>query len=1041
MSKLLTQLVGKTPFSRPLTITLVLFLGLVFNLHGQNKTITGVVTSLDDNLGLIGVNVVEKGTSNGTVTDFDGKYSVSVPAGAVLEFSYTGYQLQAITVGSESTINVQMSYSAELIDEVVVVGYGSQRKSNVTGAISSIDADEITALPVATVDQALQGRAAGVTVINNGSPGDAPTIRIRGLGTINNNEPLYVIDGVISSGGIGDINSSDIESIQILKDASTTAVYGAKGSNGVILVTTKKGRTKKTSVSLSSYAGNQWSNNRFDLLNTQQYIQYATEAWGAPERLTDPQYASLLQNDTDWQEEIFQNGLMQSHNASVSGGTENSNFRISGGYLSQEGIMKTTALDRYNFRANSSFDIGKLTVGETFSVSIADQAPLSESGGRSVIEHAIKMAPYFPVYNSSNIGGYQGPNSAVDAQDAENPVRVLEHGSRKKDDLGLLGSVFAQYEILKGLTFRTQAGGEFRKFEFNNFLPSYADDNIGGTGILDHAIINRAAGSLTSIILTNSLVYDFTLSQKHNFQAMLLSESTNTKTANLNAASDNFISNDVNQISNTNANVTSFSSEYARLGYLGRVNYAYDNKYILAASLRRDASSRFGPNNRWGTFPSVAVGWVLSNEDFLAGSNNINLLKIRGSWGKTGNDNIPDYRFSTGIESNFHYPIAGSDALGATVSGLANKDLKWEETTMTNIGLDVALFDYAVTASLEVYTNESNDLLIPRILPLSSGFHNGTVIENVGAIKTQGVELSLGYNSPSDKAFQWSLNLNLGTNKNEVLDLGTNESIVGGGFENENISYSEVGNSAYQFYGWQFDGIFQNQAEVEAHAGGSQAANLNAAPGDFRIVDVNGDGEINADDRTIIGNPFPDFTYGLNLGANYKGFDIGLFFNGVAGNDVYNTNIYDLEGMPRLFNAGVSVLDRWTGAGTSNTIPRAGGAATNTQVSSRFVEDGSFTRLRNVSIGYDLTDKVFNGKVSKFRVYVSGQNLLTFTNYSGLDPEIGAYVATGAGEIPGTIGGVATNANGQPTGNFELGIDRGNYPVAKSFIFGFDVTF
>lgn len=1017
----------------------VFLLFLFFSLGATaQQTVRGVVKDATGET-LPGVSIVETGTTNGTISDFDGSYEVTIADGGTLTFTYVGYASQTISPDGSGDLNITLQTDSEVLDEVVVVGYGSQRKAEITGAVSSVGGDEISALPVTSVEQGLQGRAAGVTVINNGAPGTDPTVRIRGLGTINNNNPLYVIDGVIAS-GIGDLNPLDIESIEILKDASTAAVYGAKGSNGVVIVTTKDGRRDGgNQVSFNSYVGTQWTDQRFDVLNTDQYITYATEAFGAPERITDPQYSDLLENNTNWQDEVFQSGFIQNYNLSLSGGGQNSNYRISGGYLSQDGVLKTTGLKRYNLRANSTFDVGRLTIGENLSVAYSTINPESENGGRSILEHTIKMAPYFPVYNPNNPGGYQGPNSAIDGQDAENPVRILELGSRENNTLGIVGNIFAEFEIVKGLSFRSQFGTEYRNYDFEYFRPSYNDDSEGGTHMADRAAIRKSTGSLLSVIFTNSLTYRTTFADNHNLEVLLLAEQTDSDNKTSYAASDNFITDDVNQLSNVNANVNSAFYEYKRLGFLGRLNYNFKEKYLLAATIRRDASSRFGPDNRWGTFPSVAAGWRISEEPFMQGSG-VSNLKLRASWGVTGNDNIADYGYLTGIESNFHYPIQGNDAVGATASGLANSQLKWEETTMTNIGLDFAFMDYAITGSVEYYINQSDDLLIPLILPVSSGFHNGTVIENVGSVETKGFEFNLGYNHYGQE-FTWSASVNLGTSKNEVLDLGENESINGAEFETENISRTVVGESAFQFYGWEFDGIFQTQEEVESHAGGSQGTNLNAAPGDFRIVDQNEDGVINDDDRTFIGNPFPELTYGLNLSAGFAGFDFSLFINGVAGNDVYNTNLYDLEGMPRLFNAGTAVLDRWTGPGTSNTVPRAGGAATNTQVSSRFVEDGSFTRLRNITLGYDLARSVLKNKIPRCRVYISATNLITFTDYSGLDPEVGAYTRSQLNVAPTPIGGTATNNNGQPTGNFENGIDRGNYPVPKSFIGGIEITF
>lgn len=995
-------------------------------------TVSGIVQDAAGNP-LPGASILQKGTSNGTVSNIEGKYTLSVPEDAVLLVSFIGYTTQEVAVNGKSTINVTLIEDAEQLEEIVVVGYGTQKRAQVTGAIGSVDAKDIVANPIATVDQALQGRAAGVTVINNGSPGAPATIRIRGLSSTNNNEPLYVIDGVISS-SIQHLNASDIESMQVLKDASTTAVYGAKGANGVILVTTKGGQKGVLQVSFDSYLGSQWTTNRYDLLNTEQYLQYAGEVWSTPGRSGD-----MLNNDTDWQDEIFQNGMMQNYNVAVSGGGENSTFRISGGYVNQDGILISTGMERYNLRANSTFQKGKLTAGQNIMLAVSSMNPESNNGGRSVIEHAIKVAPYLPVRNPDNLGGFQGPNSPLDGQDAENPVRVLEHPSRVLDQTTVIGNAYAQYEVIDGLKLKTQIGTELANFSFNGHTPSYNDDSEGTTHSQPYALITKQFGSLYTYIFTNSVTYNKSFAGNHNVELLLLSEYTNTDTELFNGQSQNTLSDAIDALSNISSNMSSNSNSYTRLGYLTRINYDYAGKYIFAASYRRDASSRFGPNEKWGTFPSLALGWRVSEESFLSGVSAISNLKLRASWGITGNDNIPNYGFAPTIADGFNYSIGGGNATGSTLNGIANPDLKWEENTMTNVGLDMGFMSDKITLAAEYYINRGSDILMPVSTPISSGFNQPSVLQNAGEIETKGLELTLGYNDFSGD-FQWSALLNIGTTKNEVISIGSNEVLDGANFENENLSRLVVGQPAFQFWGWQFDGIFQSQAEVDAHAGGTQA-DMGAAPGDFRIVDTNGDNMITADDRTFIGNPFPTLSYGLNLSAQYKGFDFGLFLNGVSGNDVYNTNIYDLEGMPRLFNSGTAVLNRWTEAGSSNSVPRAGGAASNLQASSRYVEDGSFTRLRNLTLGYDLAQSVLDGKLQKFRVYITAQNLLTITGYSGLDPEIGAPTAFDGNTTPGGIGAVRTNANGTPVGNFEQGIDRGNYPVPKAFIGGIQILF
>src|SRR5680860_127543 len=992
-------------------ISFIVFVAMLGHFaYSQATTVTGVVSD-ETGTPLPGASVVVSGTTNGTQTDFDGNYTLTnVASNASLNFSYIGYVAQKVTLNGRNSINVTLQEDLQALDEVVVVGYGSQSRASVTGAISSVNSEEITALPVSNATEALQGRAAGVTVVNTGAPGTEPSITIRGLGTFGNNSPLFVVDGVIV-GNLSGINQNDIESINVLKDASTTAVYGAQGSNGVVLVTTKKGKQGKTELSFNTHSGFQTNTQRYDVLNTQQYLQFADEAFG----IVPNTPSSSSGRNTNWQDEIYKTGLIRNYEMAASGGGENSNFRISGGYFEREGILLETGFERYSFRANSSFDFGKLKVGQNMSVNFNDINPEIDGGGRSVLEHAIKSAPYLPIYNPNNQGGFQGPNSAGDGQDAENPVKILRLGEAQDQSFGLIGNVYAEYEIIEGLTYKSQVGLDYFNFNSNRFLPSFNTDSFGGTHQQTFAAITKNSSSGQTIIFTNSLTYNKTFADLHNFEFLLLTEKFESKGNGVNASSRNAVSNDINELSNEDSNLNSNSFEYNRLGYLGRLNYNFDDKYIAAVSLRRDASSKFGANNRWGWFSSYALGWNIAKENFMADTP-FSTFKLRGSLGYSGNDRIANYLYSATLVNNFLYPIGGSAAVGTTAFGLANPDLKWEETKQQNIGLDLGLFDNKFTAALEYYENRSDDLLIRVPTPTSAGINEGSQVRNVGSVETKGFELSLGYND-YEGDFTWSGSLNLSTSKNKALALGGVDQLIGGDFEAQQITRVAEGESLFHFYGLVTDGIYQNQAEVDA-VFTADPGQTTVQVGDIRFKDLNNDGTINSDDRAIIGNPLPELTFGLNLDAGYKNFDFNLFFTGLIGRDLYNTNIYDLEGMPRLFNSGVAVLERWTPSNPSNTVPRAGGAPQNIQLSDRFVEDGSYGRLKNLTIGYTLPgDAIGKEIISKFRIYVSGQNLITITDYSGLDPEVG---------------------NGDL---FEYGIDRGEYPQPKTYLVGLQVTF
>jgi len=1016
------------------TVFFVLLLLANLSLMAQ-QTITGVVKDTGGQP-MSGVTVVVRGTSAGTLTGLDGKYSLPLPAGATtLRFSFIGFTNLEVAISGRSVIDAVLQQTISEITEVVVVGYGTQKRATVTGAISSVTSDKITALPSSGLDQALQGRAAGVTVISNGAPGFESTIRVRGISTVNDANPLFVVDGVVST-SISNISPSDIESIEVLKDASTAAIYGSLGSNGVIMVTTKKGKAGNVVVNLDSYYGVQYSNARYNLMNSDQYEQYATGgAFTTPAVYSNPIYADRINaGNTDWQNEIYQKGPMQNYDLSVSGGNENSTFRLSTGYLNQQGIVIRTGLERYNFRVNSDFKKGILKVGENLSLSFSNQAPLADDGGRSLLEHAIKMAPYLPVHNADNLGGFQGPTSAIDGQDAENPVRIMELNSRKQSTLDILGNLYGELELIKGLKFKTNLGLQNVRITNNQFYPSFNDDNLGGnTHQSTFANIVKNQAAYNSFLFTNNLTYALTLAEKHNFELLALAEYSAVQSTYENANSHNTITDKVEQLSNTDASISSGLIEYYRISYLGRLNYNYDGKYLFSASMRKDASSRFGQDKRWGTFPSVSLGWNVAKEAFLRDVASLSNLKLRASWGKAGNDKITDYAYSSSLTSNMYYVIDNAAVVGTTPAGASNPDLKWEETTMTNIGLDLGLFKNKFTLSAEYYMNKSDDLLMQVPLPLSTGDFTGTISKNAGSMTTKGFEMQLGYND-FEGDFQWSANLNLGTFKNEVKSLGGSTYISGFSFEGEDLNRCQVGQPAFYFYGWKFDGIFQTDAEAASYMGGTEKALNSATAGDFRIKDTNGDGKITAADRTNIGNPFPKMTVGLDLNASYKGFDLNLFISGVYGNKLYNTNLFDLVGMDRLFNADVRVLDRWSPTNPSNTIPRAGTVASNVQASDRFVEDGAYTKLKNITLGYTLPKTLLGNKFTKLRIYVSAQNMICITKYSGLDPEVGRY--TSSGTSLGFIGAPQTTSQ-----NYANGIDVGNYPIPKSIIGGIQVTF
>ena len=984
------------------------------NVMAQSKTIQGVVTDATG-LPLPGASINVQGTKNSASTDFDGRYSLrDVNPTDKIVYSFVGLVSQTITAGNQATINVKLVESTQNLNEVVVVAYGSQKRTKVTGAVSVVGAKEIAAVPVTNAESALQGRAAGVTVVN-GAPGSSPTVSIRGLATMSNSSPLYVIDGV-TTGNLSGISPNDIESISVLKDASTTALFGSKAFNGVIIVTTKKGKKGAGVLTFNTYIGSQSVSKRYDVMNTQQYLKYAKDL-GSDLTARAAEFGNIT---TDWQDQIFQSGLMQDYNLSFSNGTDTSSSRYSAEILKQDGSIIGTAFERYSFRANNTQTVGKLSIGSNMGVSFSKTNPERSAGGRTLLEHAIKMAPYLPIYNENNLGGYQGP-STIDGQDAENPVRVANLGSQVINNVSIIGNIYGELELYKGLKFRSQVSLDYYTSKDHTFVPAFQDGSAHSQGYSTTTENNNYG---QTIIFDNSLQYKTTIADKHNIEAIGIVSKTSGKGSGVNAGSRYYISNEIDQLRLQDASLSSSSYEESNLGYIARVNYDYDDKYLLAVSGRRDASSRFGSNYRWGNFYSVALGWNIAKESFMDNSI-FSTLKLRASIGTAGNDRIGNYQYSSSLISNYYYPIAGAAAAGVSTGGAANPDLKWESKNDRNFGLDFGLFDEKITGAIEYFNNKASDILFQVPLPASVGSTGGTQTVNIADVNTNGFELSLGYND-REGDFTWSATANLGTSNNEVVSLAPGvTSVLAGPTPRaglENFSRLEVGQPLFYFYGLQTNGIYKNQAEVDAVFGPGQTA---IQPGDIRFVDQDGNKLINADDKVNIGNPYPDFTYGLNLTAAYKKFDFNCFFTGVQGNDIFNATKFELQAMQRLFNASTDVIGRSIVANgvvtnPSATLPRALGASQNwATASDRYVEDGSYTRLKNITVGYTFGGTAFDKYFSKLRLYVSAQNLITITNYSGLDPE----VARADG-----------NAN-------SAGIDLGRYPQPKSVIFGLDVTF
>lgn len=1002
--------------------------------------ISGKVTSVSgDNLP--GVSVSVKGTTQGTTTDSEGKYTVQrANPEDVLVFSYIGFTTIEEVVGRRSIINVSLSEDSQLLEETIVVGYGTQKKSSVTGSVASVSSKDLKALPVVSLTQAMQGRVPGVQITNQGSPGAGPVVRVRGVGSVSlSPDPLYVIDGV-PAGGINNIDPKDIESLEVLKDASSAAIYGSRAANGVILITTKKGSAGKLSVNVDSYYGTQTAWKTLDLLDRDQYIQYGTAlltAAGQPvpgrfNNMNTPVYegasTTFAQTNTNWQDVMFRNAPISDNQVSLSGGNENSRFYTSFGYFSQDGILQHTDYNRKSFRINSDHKISKvISVGQTFMLAGDRRTAERDGGGRTQLQNVMRMIPYWPVSDPTKVGGYSTTAQGLDATDPENPMRIAVQEQKPQVNNGVkaVGTVFTDIKLTSWLKYRFTAGMDYSNSRFDSFLGIYNDGNRSRV----NATIAKNRGQFLSTVLTNALTFDKTIGN-HYVNVVAVGERQDAKSMSLNTSGlrpDNNIT-ELQGISNPTVN--SSSSENTLISYVGRLNYEYGGKYLIGASIRRDGSSKFAPGNKWGTFPAFSAGWRISEEEFMKDVTAINELKLRGSWGKSGYNAIGDYDWQPLVQANNTiYPFNNNTTiLGSYFNQLGNTDLRWEITTMTNVAVDASFLNNKFNLTAEYYNRITDDMILGVPTPWSIGYSSNPRA-NVGSMKNYGFETSLGYNY-SRKDFRWTLTGTFDITRNRVLSLGTPVPIYSGSnadFGGFDITKTEAGQPIQSFYGWQVEKIFQTQSEIdalnEAAPDGFYQNNL-TAPGDIKFRDLNGDGKITDADRTYLGSYLPKFSYGLNWGGSYKNFDFAVYFQGVHGNKIYNGVKLIGQGMQRLFNATTDVLDAWTPQNTDTDVPRAvsGDPNQNNRTSDRFLENGSYLRLKNLSIGYTVPgDKVSgltNNVVNKVRVYVSSQNLLTFTKYTGYDPEIG------------TRGGLLTN-----------GIDYGLFPQARTLMVGLNLGF
>ncbi|GAB3915605.1 SusC/RagA family TonB-linked outer membrane protein [Larkinella terrae] len=983
----------------------------------QTAPVSGKVTGTGGDA-IPGANVVVKGTTTGTSTDAQGRFSLNAPSDGTLVISSLGFASLEVNIGGRSQLTVTLAEDQKALEEVVVVGYGTQRKSDVTGSLSSVTSKDIKAVPVTGVGQALQGRAAGVQVTQaSNAPGGGVTIRIRGGNSINaGNEPLYVIDGfpVYNESG-ANLNPNDIESMEILKDASATAIYGSRGANGVVLITTKRGKSGQNRIEFETYYGIQQVRKKLPMLNATEYATLVNEAntnVGRAPVFTNEQIAGFGAG-TNWQDEIFRKAPIQNYQLTASGGSDKTRYAVSANYLNQQGIIINSKYDRASFRFNFDHKINdRFNIGTSLNVirSRNNAVPTDADGGSSgtVVYSALNFSPTQPVYN---------PDGTLVVFNTPGRIQI---GSPVAQALGtynltvgtrMIGSVFADYKIIPGLTFRTSFGADVNYSKRSLYL---SRNTATGTQLSGQAsIINNQSSTWLN---ENTLTYNKTFGNVHNLTLLAGYTMQGNRYESVEARSQGF-ANDILTYENLGSASTalvpaSSASNWQLNSYIGRANYDYSGKYLLTATVRADGSSRFGASNKWAVFPSASVAWRLSEEDFLKGNRVVNDLKLRVSYGLSGNQEITQYQSLATLgtqNANFNNTVV----IGIGPSRVANPDLRWETTAQADVGIDVGLLSNRITLTADYYNKKTTDLLLSVPLPYVSGY--ASALQNLGSIRNQGFEL--GINSTNvNGAFKWTTAFNIAANRNKVLNLGDQTEFASGDASGHlqlpNSGLVRVGEQIGLFYGYQSSGIFQTQAEVDG------SAQKTAKPGDRRYVDQNGDGAINASDRVILGYAQPKFFGGLTNTFSYKGVELSIFMQGTSGNSIFNINRFEQESLTGVSNQSAETLNRWTPTNPSNTIPRANAVGNAYVLSSRQIEDGSYLRVKNINLSYTLPSAlVSKAKLYNVKVYVSAQNWITFTNYSGFDPEVNRF--------------------GQST--LSQGSDYGSYPGNKMILAGLNI--
>lgn len=992
------------------------------DLHAQQqaKTVTGTVTDVSGEP-IIGANIRIKGTTTGTITDIDGNFSIKAEPQSVIEVSYIGYLTQETVINNQKSIRFLLKEDTKTLDEVVVIGYGVQKKADLTGSVANINTEKLNTQSNANIGQALQGKIAGVDIVSQGgAPGSGTRIMVRGIGTLNNASPLYIVDGMYMN-SIDHINPNDIASIDVLKDASSAAIYGSRAANGVIIVTTKEGSNTegKPIIDLSVNLGISTASKFLDMLDAKGWAEVTTiarQAIGKPAL----DMATDLANkpDNDWQDIMFRPALMQNYNLSVKGGGKYSTYYTGLGYFNQDGIVKGTNYQRYNIQSKNDYKRGIFSAGTNLIISFSHDKPLHQELRGGMIGTILQSVPTLEKYDDTREGGYGGTYG--DVVNIPHPLAIIDDNimDRYNENVKIFANLYAQIELFKGLKYKLNLTPDFSFERYKNYLNKY------NFGLATNSItqLTERQRRRRNILVENLLTFDRTFGE-HKISALAGYTYQDSRFRHIQAYGEG-LPQGLEEIDAATTNRSNEGNSWRSVltSILGRVFYSYQNKYLFTATIRRDGSSKFGKNNRYGYFPSFSLGWNVAEEKFMENVHWLDQLKLRGGYGVLGNQEIDNYQYSSTITTGINYPDGNGGLLqGAFPKNFANPDIKWEETAMTNVGIDFMAFNNRLSLTADYYVKNTKDILLTVPIPISSGGANDP-IRNAGKIRNNGFEFNLGWMDQPNPDISYGINLIGSFNKNKVIAMGSESGSIKGGSTNQNITTSET-KAEYPIGGyWLIStaGYFNSQEEVDAYAKDGKKIQPAAEPGDIKFVDANNDGVINDDDRVFQGSPFPDFTFALNGNMRYKNFDLSIGLQGVLGNKIYNATRQTLEDVTKGSNFLASCLDYWTPENKNASHPRLTWDDPNRNTraeSDRYLENGSYLRLRSVQLGYTFPQTWFKGAIQHARVYINAENLFTITSYSGYSPDVNA-----------------DNANYR-------GFDNFIYPTNRTFMLGLNVTF